>query len=182
MLNWVSSQEWPGLMTLLNTSKDTANGWSNLNVEFFKKPMNTENYSFHPFDTRNCITRLKKELGEYGKLVVGFDFDNTIFDTHARGGDYSNVINLLRRCKDLGFDLCLYTAELREDWLDWKLKFCELQGIRPDYVNESPLIPGTKKPFFSILLDDRAGLESAFWTLKHVVEYAEAKSGTQGKE
>lgn len=144
--------------------------------------MNIEDYSFHPFDTRNCIARLKKELDEHGKLVIGFDFDNTVFDTHNKGGDYSNVIDLLKRCKDLGFTLCLYTAELREDWLDWKVKYCEHHGIKPDYVNESPLIPGTKKPFFSILLDDRAGLESAFWTLKTVVKYAEAKSDKSGTE
>ena len=46
----------------------------------------------------------------------------------------------------------------------------------PDYINESPLLPGTKKPFFNILLDDRAGLESAYLVLKHVVNYVNTES------
>lgn len=125
----------------------------------------------HPFDTLHCICRLKEEYNTHGNLVVGFDFDNTIFDCHGKGGNYMSVINLLKQCKALGLTLCLFTAELRKDWLDWKIKYCEHYGIKPDYVNESPLIPGTKKPFFSILLDDRAGLESAYNTLTAVISY-----------
>lgn len=130
----------------------------------------------HPFFNTGSVERLKKEYETHGKLVVGFDFDNTIFDVHNNGGNYSEVITLLQQCKKLGFILCLYTAELREDWLKWKVDYCKHFGIEPDYVNESPLLPGTKKPFFNILLDDRAGLESAYQTLKQVVEYANSKS------
>ena len=138
--------------------------------------MNTELICFHPFCDDGCITRLVKEYETHGKLVVGFYFDNTIFDVHNNGGNYSMVIGLLKKCKELGFILCLYTAELREDWLKWKIDYCKHFGIEPDYVNESPLLPGTKKPFFNILLDDRAGLESAYLILKHVVDYANSKS------
>lgn len=125
----------------------------------------------HPFDTLHCICRLKEEYNTHGNLVVGFDFDNTVFDCHGKGGNYMGVIDLLKQCKALGLTLCLFTSELNEDWLDWKIKYCEHYGIKPDYVNESPLIPGTKKPFFSILLDDRAGLESAYNTLTAVISY-----------
>ena len=130
----------------------------------------------HPFTNNNCIARLKEEYRTHGKLVVGFDFDNTIFDCHNKGGNYSDMISLLQECKKLGFVLCLYTAELREEWLKWKIDYCKHFGIEPDYVNESPLLSGTKKPFFSILLDDRAGLESAYIIIKTVVEYANSKS------
>lgn len=130
----------------------------------------------HPYDNRGSYNRLLKEYKTHGKLVVGFDFDNTIFDVHNIGGDYSDIINLLRECKKLGFILCLYTAELREDWLKWKIGYCQHFGIEPDYVNESPLLPGTKKPFFNILLDDRAGLESAYLTLKKIVNYVNSES------
>lgn len=34
---------------------------------------------------------------------------------------------------------------------------------------------GTKKPFFSILLDDRAGLQSAYYILNNVLNYASPK-------
>lgn len=134
----------------------------------------------HPYNTSGSLDRLLKEYDKYGKLVVGFDFDNTIFDCHNTGGNYSSVINILKECKKLGFTLCLYTAELREDWLQWKVAYCKHFGIEPDFINESPLIEGTKKPFFSILLDDRAGLESAYKILKQVINYANSKSSPSG--
>ncbi len=129
----------------------------------------------HPFNTKSCINRLKSEYDKYKKLVIGFDFDNTIFDMHNTGGDYSMVISLLQECKKLGFILCLYTADLREDWIEWKVKYCKHFKIDPDYINESPLLSGTKKPFFNLLLDDRAGLESAYIILHNIVTYANSK-------
>lgn len=134
----------------------------------------SDDYGFHPFDTNNCKIRLRNEYDKHKKLVVGFDFDNTIFDCHNNGGNYSQVIELLKRCKALGFILCLYTAEARDERLKWKIEYCKHFGIDPDYTNNSPLLGGkTDKPFFNILLDDRAGLESAFYTLLDVVNYAE---------
>lgn len=126
----------------------------------------------HPFTYQRSLTRLIDEYNKHQKLVIGFDFDNTIFDVHSAGGDYSCVINLLREAKKQGFILCLYTAETREDWLEWKVKYCEHFGISPDYVNESPLLPGTTKPFFNLLLDDRAGLQEAYNLLNDLIAYA----------
>ncbi len=130
----------------------------------------------HPFGEYGAASRLLKEYKEHHKLVVGFDFDNTIFDTHNNGGNYKIVIDLLKECKRLGFVLCLFTSESNEEWLQWKISYCKHFDIEPDYVNESPLMSGTKKPFFNILLDDRAGLESAFNTLNFVVKYANSQS------
>ena len=131
--------------------------------------------SDHPFNDWSCITRLKEEYDKYKSLVIGFDFDNTVFDYYNKGGNYCRIINLLKECKDLGFTLCLWTLELREDWLDWKIKYCEHFGFKPDYINDSPILQGAKKPFFNLLLDDRAGLESALTILKNVVDYAKAE-------
>lgn len=136
----------------------------------------------HSLNTEGATKRLISEYEAHGKLVVGFDFDNTIFDVHNKGINCSEIISLLQECKRLGFTLCLYTAELREDWLRWKMDYCRHFGIAPDYVNESPLLPGTRKPFFNILLDDRAGLESAYQTLKQVVIHANSKLNQSGEE
>ena len=46
---------------------------------------------FHPFATAGATARLEEELDTYGKLVIGFDFDNTIFDFHNNGGHYSDI-------------------------------------------------------------------------------------------
>ena len=46
----------------------------------------------HPLNTDGAIKRLLSEYEAHGKLVVGFDFDNTIFDVHNNGGDHSEII------------------------------------------------------------------------------------------
>nr|DAT77804.1 MAG TPA: nucleotidase 5'-nucleotidase [Caudoviricetes sp.] len=142
--------------------------------------MSNESFN-HPFCDYNCIRRLEKELNTHGSLVIGFDFDNTIFDVHNNGGNYKDIIDALKDCKDRGWTLCLYTSELDENWLKWKIDYCKHFGIAPDYVNESPLLKGTKKPFFSLLLDDRAGLQSAYLILKSILNYADSKPNQQGK-
>lgn len=126
----------------------------------------------HPFNEKATAERLLQEYHKYGKLVIGFDFDNTIYDYWNKGGDYSEVISALQKAKELGFILCLYTAETDKDKLKWKIHYCEQLGIKPTYVNKSPLIPESAKPFFSLLLDDRAGLESAYNNLKYVLDNA----------
>lgn len=135
----------------------------------------------HPFNDYSCINRLVSELNTHGSLVIGFDFDNTIFDVHNNGGNYKDIIDALRDCKSKGWTLCLFTSELDENWLKWKINYCKHFGIEPDYVNESPILKGTKKPFFNLLLDDRAGLQSAYTILKNILNYADSKLNKQGK-
>jgi len=135
----------------------------------------------HPFNDKGAAERLLQEFKKYKTLIVGFDFDNTIFDFHQNGGDYSEVVELLRECRRLRFNLCLFTIE---DRMDWKYKECCRLGIRPDYVNSSPVVfeNGGNKPYFNIFLDDRAGLESAYRILKQVIDYANTESDEQGEE
>lgn len=137
----------------------------------------------HPYNMDGCTQRLCREYDEHKKLVIGFDFDNTIFDCHNDGGNYSAIITILQECKELGFILCLFTAEPSEEHLKWKIDFCKHYDIEPDYVNDSPLKPtGTKKPMFNLLLDDRAGLESAYITLRSVITHARFKLNSQTKK
>lgn len=116
------------------------------------------------------MKRLANDYDKHKNLIVAFDFDNTIYDYHNEGGDYSEVIDLLRECSDLGLTMVLFTANEDEDKLNLCKAFCKDKGIRIDYINESPIM-ATRKPYYNILLDDRAGLEEAYFTLKVVVDY-----------
>jgi hypothetical protein len=119
-------------------------------------------------DDRLAIDRLKKEYELHRNLVIGFDFDNTVFDYHHTGLDMEPVITLLRQCSNLGFTLCLYTV-LMPDGLTTgeKADYCKDRLIDVKYINCSPLLStGRGKPFFNILLDDRAGLASAYNILR----------------
>lgn len=131
----------------------------------------------HPFGKEACKKRLLEEYKKYGKLIVAFDFDNTIFDYHNTGGDYSCVINLLRRCTMLGFEMILLSTEENENKIIEKQVECVQMRIG-NLINDmiippftsSRLFPNSRKPYYNILLDDRAGLEESYEILKYVVD------------
>lgn len=124
----------------------------------------------HPFRGGTCVERLLDEYYKHGKLIVAFDFDNTIFDYHNNGGDYSQVINLLKECTDYECVMILFTANDNKEKQDWMIQYCNHFGIAVDYVNENPEVLGTKKPYYNILLDDRAGLYEAYDILNNVIK------------
>ena len=119
-------------------------------------------------DYENCVDRLMKEWDEHGSLFVAFDFDNTVFDYHRKGFSFPAVEFLLRECKEAGLKLILFTAKETKEELDRCVDYCKERGYEPDFINESPIM-NTKKPYYNILLDDRAGLQSAAGTLMTVL-------------
>ena len=59
-------------------------------------------------DDNNAVNRLVEEWRKYGKIIIGYDFDDTVFDFHQKGRTYKNVMNLLRECKKLGAYLIVF--------------------------------------------------------------------------
>lgn len=117
-----------------------------------------------------CDKRLIDDYDKHHNIVVGFDFDNTVYDYHKRGDTYPEVIDLLKRCNKIGFTLVCFTANDDHDLVNAHLKKI---GVTIFSINKSPLMNVNGKPFFSVLLDDRAGLPSAFRSLSDVVHYVE---------
>ena len=138
----------------------------------------------HPYYTYGAFSRLLAEYLKYDTLYIAFDFDNTIWDYDTYKDNYVyeyndidgyrnygkeyrtnaihwDIVELLRGCKKIGLKLCLWTSCPKKEDEDSKVEICKQLGIEPDYINCSPLSPGATKPHFSLLLDDRAGLESA---------------------
>lgn len=118
----------------------------------------------------NLIHRLVKEWREYGQLIIAYDFDNTVFDFHADGHTYGEVIQLLQESKEFGAFLIVYTA--REDnELGFVSHYLKSNDIPFDTINEGPpFLPFTgKKLYYNLLLDDRAGLPSAYRVLKEAL-------------
>jgi len=115
-------------------------------------------------DDNLAYNRLKRELDKYGKLYIAFDYDNTIYDYHNEGHTYTNLISILKLAKELGHILILFTANTGER-LKKIEEHCVSLGITPDMINENTDIGEGIKPYYNILLDDRAGLSSAYKTL-----------------
>jgi hypothetical protein len=112
--------------------------------------------------------RLRKDYLEHGSLFVAFDFDNTVFDYHNQGINYDQIVELLRTCKALGFTLILFTGNegLQLDVIKQDL---QNRDIPYDLINENPIMK-TRKPYYNILLDDRAGLLEAYQHLKKLTD------------
>jgi hypothetical protein len=101
-------------------------------------------------------------------LYVAFDFDNTVFDYHKVGDTFPLVENMLCYLKtNPKFKLILFTGN-EGDKLNEIVEYCKARGYEPDYINESPVM-NTRKPYYNILLDDRAGLVSSYCNLLDLI-------------
>lgn len=121
----------------------------------------------------NFYERLRKDYLEHKSLFVAFDYDNTVYDYHKQGINYDKIISLLRVCKSLGFKMILFTGnegekleEIKNDLITRNIPF--------DLINENPLMH-TRKPYYNILLDDRAGLKEAYNNLKKLTDEIQNK-------
>ncbi len=127
------------------------------------------------FNPTVALNRLGTEYQKHKKLVVALDFDDTVYDFHKQGHRYDLVLGLIRRCQKLGFYIMLFTGSEPDRHLSQAAYLLE-NGIIVDSVNENPFpmpIGNHGKPYYNILLDDRAGLGEAFNTLNILVDRIE---------
>lgn len=135
---------------------------------------------------KECIDRLLNEWEKYGMLIIAYDFDFTVFDYGNRGDKFDNIIALLRKVKKMGCHLVVFTSCDDDRFPDIK-KYLNDNEIPFDSINETPdFIPFKgRKVYYNILLDDRAGLSSAYTILNEVAElvsinrHGEAQAGKQ---
>ena len=121
------------------------------------------------FSTDRNVDRLLEQYKLHGSLIVATDFDDTLFDYHKKGFDYPKVVELLLLCQAMGFTLIMLTTVEDESKLVDNVKYCKLLGLDIKYVNEGPIMPKARKPFFNIYLDDKAGLGQAYDILNQTV-------------
>lgn len=108
--------------------------------------------------------KLLKTYHKHGNLYVAFDFDDTVRDFET-GLPIEPVLNALKNCALRGFKLILFTCRegtSLQKAVDW----CKEQGISPTYINSNPetMLNG-RKPYYNILLDDKAGLSESLEVL-----------------
>jgi hydroxymethylpyrimidine pyrophosphatase-like HAD family hydrolase len=117
-----------------------------------------------------CVDRLVAEYKQHNSIVIAYDFDDTVYDFHKKGRKYTDVITLLRRAKDAGCYLIVWTGNedmlLVEDYLrDHSIPF--------DALNENPSFMAhktAKKIYANLYLDDRAGLSAAYHQLECMLD------------
>lgn len=122
------------------------------------------------------LNKIARAYETHGSLIVGVDFDDTIFPFTEDEENVKRCVrvkSLLRELKKTIENkggkciICLYTVANSQS-LKYKEEIMYLYGLKPDYINESPLDKNwgnPKKPFFNILLDDKTGLNDTIETL-----------------
>jgi len=112
----------------------------------------------------NVVQRLVNEYNLHGDLVVAYDFDNTVYDYHNMGDEYHRVIELIKKLGQIkGIELIVWTGSRKEKY-GWIKEWLNENDIPFNKINENPYFFKSDSPkiFYSILLDDRAGLESSY--------------------
>lgn len=129
--------------------------------------MNSDTYLIED----NVYNRLVKEYKSHGQLIIAYDYDNTVFDYHNKGETYDKIIKLLKKCKELGFYLIVYSCSPKIRYTEM-IKYLNDNEIPFDSINEnSPMVQFAEgKLYYNILLDDRAGLKSAYEVLNKLIK------------
>ena len=119
--------------------------------------------------TNRLGLKLINDYKQFGKLYIGVDFDDTIYQT-STGAPNLEVIKLVKELQNNGHFICLYTCREEKSLMD-AIKYCENYNLTFDYINCSPVLIGTRKPLFNILLDDTSGLEEALCACQYFLDY-----------
>lgn len=130
-----------------------------------------------PFlDENLCYERLKENYNKYGSLLVAADFDETIFDYHKKSFAFPALIQLLKDCNKVKFPITIFTASPLERHPEIQ-EYCNTIGVEIVAINENTvdwmkdgLDRSKAKIYFSILLDDKAGLPSAYRILRKLID------------
>ena len=125
----------------------------------------------------NIYQRLKEKYQQYGKLIVAYDFDETVYNNFkTKDTQFDMVTDLIKRCRPYS-TLIVFTARNINDKNDYELvnKYLKDNNIPFDYINSdyNGIIPFGRKIYYNILLDDKAGLPSAYRVLNRLIEELE---------
>ena len=118
--------------------------------------------------TIHRVNKLLKQYKKHGTLIIGVDFDYTIYNPDLNHM-YKDIVHFLLDAQSINCKLCLWTANSTK--IPFILNKCKEVGLIFDYINDSPIKieEGIRKPHFNILLDDVAGLSQTLEILVNVL-------------
>ncbi len=130
-----------------------------------------KDFNIDPFTHKEMVKkRWKNELEKYGKLIIAFDFDYTVHNYREEDNfEYDVVIQLLRDWRPYAHFI-VFTASPAERYPYIK-NYLEENNIPYDKINEDILERNyTRKIYYNVFLDDRAGLGETVEILTEILE------------
>jgi hypothetical protein len=105
--------------------------------------------------------------------VIAVDFDHTIYQFTHKWEHIEEAIELVKRAHKLGLHLMCFTAN--ENHTLVRHVWARDLGIQNIEINNSPIdVFESTKPFYSLLIDDRAGdIEYTLEQFEEVLNYIE---------
>lgn len=131
-------------------------------------------------NTEDSVDRLCNVYAKHGNIIVATDFDDTVYPFHSKD-DFSYILELLKRCSQLGFPIVVYTSAIPEryafmvDYLN--SHHIRVSGINRNVSEDIPYGKGGAKIYYNILLDDKAGLGQACTILEQFLLKIDPKIG-----
>jgi hypothetical protein len=115
----------------------------------------------------NLHDKLLQVFKEHNNIIIAVDFDDTIYDWKSKGYSCDYVLDLVKRCqKELNAKVILFTCRA-DSYLEFAVKYCEEKGLALHGINENPdYLPTKSKPYFNVMLDDKASLDDTCATLE----------------
>lgn len=106
--------------------------------------------------------RLFEEWKQHKSILIGLDFDDTIFPYRENFTDVQRVINLVKQAQQSNAAIIIYTGS-HEDRYKEIINYCSKVGIQITAINENVITPfgDNRKIYANIYLDDRAGLSES---------------------
>lgn len=117
------------------------------------------------------IERLVKEWKKHDKIIIACDYDDTICKW-SMDSDYKHVIETLRKAKQLGAYIVIWTASNYIERESNIRLFCSNNGIEIDSINKNPVdLPfgNHGKIYANIYIDDRGGLNESIYILEESI-------------
>ncbi len=118
--------------------------------------------------TTKYAARLYKEWLEHKKIIIGVDYDDTIFPWRFSSQEQCDkVIKELILCKNTGAYITIFTCSNVDRFQEIK-DYCKSKGLEIDSINENPIsLPygNVNKIYANIFIDDRAGLNESLLIL-----------------
>ena len=135
-----------------------------------------EKYTNDPFiHKENVKNRLRSEFEKHGKLIIAFDFDYTVHNYREEDNYTYDVVSQLLRNWIPYSHLIVFSASPEERY-DYIKNYLNEHDIPFDKINEDILERNyTRKIYYNIFLDDRAGLGETVEILSELLEEIETK-------
>lgn len=133
-------------------------------------------YLQDPFMNRSMVKqRLLDEYNKYGSLIIAYDFDYTVHPFKNEDWTFEYVSKLLRSWRPYA-KFIVFTAS-PESRFAYIKGYLDSHNLPYDAINEEVIERKyvTRKIYYNVLLDDRAGLGEIVSILEEILEEISCK-------